>query len=72
MPALLQHRRHCALATDDRFKPLRKRVIILPTLLKLLSVSADEDGIVRRSTAMYDNRGKPKAPTSFHQAIGLV
>ncbi|KAL3584466.1 hypothetical protein FPOAC2_14246 [Fusarium poae] len=70
MPALLQDRRHWDMPTICRRKRDLSGVIILPQLLKSLSVSAEDDGIVRKSTAMYDSRGKRIAPTSLHQPIG--
>ena len=44
--------------------------VILPALLEFLSVSADDEAIVRKSTAIYESLGKRPAPTSLHQAIG--
>ena len=54
----------------DRLRRLRNEVIILPTLLKSLSVSAEDEAIVRKSTAMSERRGKQPTPKSLHQAIG--
>jgi hypothetical protein len=45
-------------------------VIILPTLLKSLSISAEDEAIVRKSTAMSERRENNPTPMSLHQAIG--
>ena len=70
-PAWLQERRHCAILIVARPSLLRWGDVIRPALLKALSMYADDDGIVRKSVAIYDNRGNCWAPMSFHHARGF-
>ncbi len=57
MPTTCHRRRHL------------RGVIILPQLLKSLSVSAEDDAMVRKSTAMKERWGNRTEPTSLRSSF---